>query len=336
MFENMVLITEKDVYNVKCKRIPAEEYDGERFIVTLGDEVNQVVRKIEVRLSGTLLASTGMQEPDKFDFASRAACRLVRSNEKGNEVSITTGNFDLLRGKQASDEEIDDTLRLLIHRFFTKYPDPKVNRLSPADVFLSTDFDFQRILNRLGYFEARGIIRKSSLNEYEYDLALGGFEKLEALERSPKVGPEPENRYFQLVPLSKKVKEPFVFALMPFKPREFGQKVYSDVIKPTVEKELGICCIRSDEETKLGVINNQIFTMIRKAKLIIAETTSRNPNVFYEVGMAHAFNKDVFIFNSSKKNKKLPFDIITNRAVFYDGYEDLKKKIVENLKDHVS
>ena len=122
---------------------------------------------------------------------------------------------------------------------------------------------------------------------------------------------------------------------MPFKPQEFDQKVYLDVIKPTVEKELGICCIRSDEETKPGVINNQIFTMILKAKLIIAETTSRNPNVFYEVGMAHAFNKDVFIFNSNKK-KKLPFDISTNRAVFYDNCDDLKKKIVENLKDHVS
>jgi len=98
---------------------------------------------------------------------------------------------------------------------------------------------------------------------------------------------------------------------------------------------LGICCIRSDEETKPGVINNQIFTMIIKAKLIIAETTSKNPNVFYEVGMAHAFDKDVFIFNNSS-NKDLPFDISTNRAVFYKDYEDLKKKIVKNLKDHVS
>ncbi len=163
-----------------------------------------------------------------------------------------------------------------------------------------------------------------------------GFEEVESRERGTYMTKRVDNRYFQVVPLSKKVKEPFAFVLMPFKQQEFDQKVYSDVIKPTVEKELGICCIRSDEETKPGVINNQIFTMILKAKLIIAETTSRNPNVFYEVGMAHAFNKDVFIFNSSKKNKKLPFDIITNRAVFYDDYEDLKKKIVKNLKDHVS
>ncbi|MGB2770274.1 MAG: hypothetical protein WBC88_11165, partial [Candidatus Zixiibacteriota bacterium] len=136
------------------------------------------------------------------------------------------------------------------------------------------------------------------------------------------------------VSLSKKVKEPFAFVLMPFRPQEFDQRIYFDIIKPTVERQLGICCIRSDEETKPGVINNQIFTMIRKAKLIIAETTSRNPNVFYEIGMAHAFNKDVFIFNSSSK-KELPFDITTVRAVFYDDYEDLKKKLIENLKDHV-
>jgi hypothetical protein len=326
----MFLITEKGVDQISCEKIGRIGL-GEAFLVTFHNEDEYLEKQVTVKF--TYRISDKLTEEDKLNYATRSGARAIQSGEREVSELIGSHNFEPFQGRKATDDEIDNTLMILIHKFFKRFP---MKKLSPTDLFVSTDFKLQEISDRLGYFEARRILRKISSNPDEYELAPGGFEKLEALERSREEGVKAENRYFQLVSLSKKVKESFVFVLTPFKPREFDQNVYSDVIKPTVEKELGICCVRSDEETKPGVINNQIFTMICKAKLIIAETTSRNPNVFYEVGMAHAFNKDVFIFNSSKKNKKLPFDIITNRAVFYDDYEDLKKKIVKNLKDHVS
>jgi hypothetical protein len=328
----MFLITEKDVNQISCEKIGRRGL-GEAFRVTLHNEDEYLMKQVEVEFTYRILDK--LTEEDKLNYAARSGARAIHSGERIVHELIGSHNFESFQGERATDDQIDNRLRILIRKFFKKYPKMA---LSPTDLFVSTNFKFHEIVDRLGYFEARGILRKSTStpDEDTYELAYGGFDKLEALERTEEGTAGPENRYFQLVSLSNKVKEPFVFVLMPFKSQEFDQKVYSDVIKPIVEKELGICCIRSDEETKPGVINNQIYTMIRKAKLIIAETTSRNPNVFYEVGMAHAFNKDVFIFNSSKKNKKLPFDIITNRAVFYDDYEDLKKKIVENLRDHVS
>jgi hypothetical protein len=327
-----ILITEQRVFEVDCVKITPGEYDGEKYSVTIKDVENQIERKIIVRFTGSLLASTPISYTDKLNYAMRAASQVFRSNRERTGLVISTDNFIMLQSRKALDDEVDERLIILMVRFFKKYPIPILHKLSPSYLFISSDFDFWKIVQRLDYFEARGIIKKDrSSDEIEYELVPGGYEKLEALEKPVKLGAE--NRYFQIVPLSQKVKEPFVFVLMPFKEGEMEQRIYFDIIKPTVENELNMLCIRADEETKPGVINNQIFTLIHRAKLVIAETTSRNPNVFYEVGMAHAFNKDVFIFNSSKKNKKLPFDIITNRAVFY---EDLKKKIVENLKDHVS
>lgn len=328
------LINERDVYEITCEK---SEYDHRRnsevYIVTIKQDA-AVVSKVLVRIKDILLTINPMSDHDKCKYAMKKAGQMAKVRDEIQETDIGDANFESLKGKIVNDDEVDQKLELLIYRFFRKYPGPTIKRLSPTDIFISTDFYYQNIVERLGYFVKRGRIVYSSLNGKEYELAPGGFEKLEALQRSSKVSSQLENRYFQLVELSNKVQEPFVFVLMPFKDKDIEQKVYFEIIKPTVEKELDISCIRSDEVTDPGVINNQIFTLIRRAKLIFAETTSRNPNVFYEIGMAHAFNKDVFIFNSSS-NKELPFDIITNRAVFYDDYEDLKKKIVENLKDHV-
>jgi hypothetical protein len=326
----MFLITEKDVNQISCEKIGLRGL-GEAFRVTLHNEDEYLEKQVIVEF--TYRIPYRLTEEDKLNYATRSGARAIQSGKREITELIGSHDFESFQGERATDDQIDNRLIILIRRFFKKYP--KI-ALSPTDLFVSTNFKFHKIVDRLEYFETCGILRKSTSSQDKYELAYGGFDKLEALERTGEGTVGPENRYFQLVPLSQKVKEAFVFVLVPFKSQEFDKKVYFDVIKPTVEKELGICCIRSDEETKPGIINNQIYTMIRKAKLIIAETTSRNPNVFYEVGMAHAFNKDVFIFNSSKKNKKLPFDIITTRAVFYDDYEDLKKKIVENLKDHVS
>jgi len=330
------LINERDVYEITCEKYGYDHRrNSEEYIVTIKQDA-AVVSKVLVRIHDILLTIYQMSDHDKRNYAMKKAAQMPKVRDELQETDIGEANFESLKGKIVNDDEVDQKLVLLIGRFFRKYSEPGTYILSLTDLFISTDFKYEKIDNRLRNFsKARGIIYENPIDKHTYVLAPAGLEKLEALRSAHNMNEHSENRYFQVVPLSKKVKEPFAFVLMPFKQQDFDQKVYSDVIKPTVEKELGICCIRSDEETKPGVINNQIFTMIIKAKLIIAETTSRNPNVFYEVGMAHAFNKDVFIFNSSKKNKKLPFDIITNRAVFYDDYEDLKKKILENLKDHV-
>lgn len=329
----MFLITEEEIYEISGRTVPSEEAVGERLYVTIRGMETESESTIQVRFSGSLLASRDIAGFDKGDLAMRAACRAVRLREKPKIISVTTGNFTDLVGKKTPDDEIDMELARLIVLFFKKQPGIE-RSLTVGDLFVSTDFHFRDIQRRMQYLYSRGFIRPSTLERDRFEITRGGFRMVEALSDPVRQVPTPENRYFQLVSLSKKVKEPFAFVLMPLKEEEMEQKIYFEVIKPTVEKELNVMCIRADEETQPGVINNQVFTLINKAKLIIAETTTRNPNVFYELGMAHAFDKDVFVF-SKKSEGKLPFDIANIRAVFYEDYEDLRMKIIENLKDHL-
>jgi hypothetical protein len=327
------LITKNDVYKIDCRQGETRDIiNGEFYWVRIFKSPSKPLAKQRIGFTGTLLTTRKISEEKKLNLAMKLGSSLFVHGATQDRADITSDNFEIVQGRKASDEDIDSELMALITRFFRIQPVERAD-IRTYDLFVSTDFRIDDIRRRLLYLSNRGWIEPFPTGGFK--ITPEGFEEVESHARGIDMTKSVDNRYFQVVPLSNKVKEPFAFVLMPFKQKEFDQKVYFDVIKPTVEKEIGICCIRSDEETKPGVINHQIFTMILKAKLIIAETTSRNPNVFYEVGMAHAFNKDVFIFNNSKKNEKLPFDIITNRAVFYDDYEDLKKKIVENLKDHV-
>lgn len=131
-------------------------------------------------------------------------------------------------------------------------------------------------------------------------------------------------------------KKPSCFIIMPFDD-EF-KKVYEDCIKPLVEDKLGMKCIRIDEwpSCKKTVIDN-IKTNIDQCLFAIADLSLDKPNVYYEVGLAHAIGKDVvFIKNKQLGDLKLPFDISPWHAFVYDkdatSYETLFEKIVNMIQ----
>lgn len=76
------------------------------------------------------------------------------------------------------------------------------------------------------------------------------------------------------------------FVLMPFQPK--FEEIYVDHIKPTVER-LPLDCRRADDIYGVRPIMEDVWEQLLKARVIIAELTDRNPNVFYEIGIAHAW-----------------------------------------------
>jgi len=69
---------------------------------------------------------------------------------------------------------------------------------------------------------------------------------------------------------------------------------------------------------------------IRRADLVLCEMTDRNPNVFYELGLAHAVGKPAILVSSAEED--VPFDLRHIRIIFYNyrlaGWEaKLKKEI---------
>ncbi len=100
---------------------------------------------------------------------------------------------------------------------------------------------------------------------------------------------------------------------MPFSP-EFDD-VYKLGIKKTCEAE-GFIAERVDEQKFSENILERIYRQIAAADVVVADMTGRNPNVFYEVGYAHALEKQCVLLTSNSVD--IPFDLKHHRHIIYN------------------
>ena len=129
-----------------------------------------------------------------------------------------------------------------------------------------------------------------------------------------------------------KVDEKMVMCLMPFN-RRFDK---TKAIIAESCKEAGYKFRRSDDELLANNtdLRKTIVKMILQAQVIIAVLDGRNPNVFYEIGIAHSMGKLVLmVVNLSREdNKKQEVDLLSNRLITYYNPTELKEKLVKTLK----
>jgi hypothetical protein len=122
------------------------------------------------------------------------------------------------------------------------------------------------------------------------------------------------------------------FVMQPFAPPLGGY--YEKIFRPAIEKA-GLNPVRADAEIfGTGKIMDQVFQGIAAAKVLVAELTTRNPNVFYELGVAHALKKPVVLI--SAREEDVPFDLQHIRVIYYDVTDPfwgtkLIEKIAENI-----
>lgn len=126
-------------------------------------------------------------------------------------------------------------------------------------------------------------------------------------------------------------RRPTVFVVMQF--TDEYNVLFSEVIKPTCEK-FGYKVFRGDDSATTGLIIEDITRAIKEASVVLAEITPDNPNVFYEVGYAHALNKPTILL-SDKKRGKLPFDVSGFRTLFYDNSIGGKSAVESGLAQHL-
>lgn len=122
-----------------------------------------------------------------------------------------------------------------------------------------------------------------------------------------------------------------VFVMMPFRPSL--DEVYRLVVKPTVERATGFQCFRGDDLYGPRAIMADIWRAIRRSELVLADLTDRNPNVFYELGLAHAVGKAVILIAQCMDD--VPFDLRHLRVVLYANTEAGRKKLASDLWDTV-
>lgn len=102
------------------------------------------------------------------------------------------------------------------------------------------------------------------------------------------------------------------FVMMPL--RRETDDLYRNLIKPAVEQQ-GLTALRADEMAATGSITEQIRVAIQQSRLCVADVSGRNPNVLYEVGIAHTLGKPTVLLTQDLSD--VPFDLRDIRHIQY-------------------
>lgn len=115
---------------------------------------------------------------------------------------------------------------------------------------------------------------------------------------------------------------PHAFVIMPFGKKKGGDgsiydfnAIYTQLIKPSLEAA-GFEAFRADEETTSGDILTDMFQELLLADLCIADMSIDNANVFYELGIRHAFRKRGIVHIQAGR-AYMPFDVFNVRTIPY-------------------
>jgi hypothetical protein len=123
------------------------------------------------------------------------------------------------------------------------------------------------------------------------------------------------------------------FVLMPFK--EPFDTYYSAIIEPAI-LTVHLDPLRGDSLFRPSPIMADVWQMIQDAKVLVAELTERNANVFYELGLAHAIGKPVILISETIAD--VPFDLQPLRVLLYNKSDPawgvaLKTNLVSSLRE---
>ena len=123
------------------------------------------------------------------------------------------------------------------------------------------------------------------------------------------------------------IERKFAFVIMPF--GDDFDPIYEKLIKPAFS-ENGYEVKRADDIESQQNILRDIVQSIHNSDLIVADLTTTNPNVFYELGLAHAFRKPVILITQSIE--EVPFDLKSYRLLKYSVHfaqiDEAKEKLV--------
>lgn len=124
--------------------------------------------------------------------------------------------------------------------------------------------------------------------------------------------------------------------------RKHANMVLRNVIEPVVT-ELGLVARRADQIDRAGLITQQIFQCLAKARICIADLSFNNPNAFYELGVRHMCKLPTV--QIIRKGDRIPFDVSQGRTIkidmtdvyaVLDSVDSAKKELRQHLKHALS
>ncbi|HHC6660959.1 TPA: hypothetical protein ACN326_004855 [Vibrio parahaemolyticus] len=88
-------------------------------------------------------------------------------------------------------------------------------------------------------------------------------------------------------------------------------------------------CVKGDDVMVQSNLLSHIIKEIASSRFVVANISGRNPNVFYELGIAHAMGKDVLLIARSEKD--ITFDLSSSQVIVYKNKSQLERSVSEWL-----
>jgi hypothetical protein len=201
-----------------------------------------------------------------------------------------------------------------------------------ADPSRATSGFTEMLEQELGYEQARGFgmdlgvldadenVKMAAVAALAEEIISTATHELDEKNRVVRFNPIFQGRGFSQNPL-------LAFCLTPF--REPFNRIYESHVKPAVESVSGLSCKRADDISDNKAIIEDIWRNICEARVIVAELTGHNPNVFYELGVAHTVGKEVVLLLQG--GQTAPFDLTHLRHIRYEdtapGLKELERQL---------
>jgi len=258
----------------------------------------------------------------KFGLLNRPVAGKIQPSDLAKKILRPKNDTDELQGYREAIQQAPTISEVYKHYRGENLPEPKFfkntvigNYNVPADKFeefqqvFIESLDTARLLSKHGEnFRVIDITEEDKIKDVKSI-------RIEKLGKSVKIGSGEK-----------------CFVMQPFAPPlgDYFEKVF----KPAIEKA-GFTAVRADADIfGAGKIMDQVWRGINEAKVIVVELTSRNPNVFYELGLAHALEKPAVLVSSNEDD--VPFDLKHIRVIYYDTNDPfwgtkLIEKVAENI-----
>lgn len=101
-----------------------------------------------------------------------------------------------------------------------------------------------------------------------------------------------------------------------------------------VAQAVGMRCRRADDIWENPAVIQDVVSLIDRSRVVICDCSTRNPNVFYEIGIAHTLGREVILITQSADD--IPFDLRHLRYVQYlnngEGLAQLSAKLQQRLE----
>ena len=128
------------------------------------------------------------------------------------------------------------------------------------------------------------------------------------------------------IPEHESIEPTLASAMMPF---DAGFNSVYDSIRQAADS-VGLRCRRADDIWENAAIIQDVVALIDRSRVVVCDCTGRNPNVFYEAGIAHTLGREVILITQNEND--IPFDLRHLRYVRYLNNAEGRAALAEALE----